>query len=263
MQKLVFITGQLIMEIRARAHRAEGNRRLIDGTSILPGGRTYRQALFAKEEGYSVILLGRLGDDHYGKTILQSLSAVGISTQFIEINRADYTGLSFEVIEAQGAAPLVYFDPGASVGQGDFQTPIQSYLPLCDAVLINQWFHPDACTRIVRQAQEHMIPTIYVCSTPPRDGGALEVDYLFLDQSEQADPLPPIPKSVGPRVLQGTYLWSGGRLRSFNARGRETAKLDLDPAMNSDRIVTRLMDSIIQGREIDESALRSRGAQGG
>lgn len=266
MEKLVFITGQLVMEIRTRQLQAEGSRRLIGGTSIVPGGRSYRQARFAKELGYSVILLGRLGDDYYGRTILQSLSSLGIGTQFIEISRSEYTGLSFEVDGGAGSPPLAYFDPGASVGAGDFRLPIRSYLPLCDIALINQWFHPDLSGKILRQAEKSSIPTVYVCSMPPREAPPHGVDYLFLDLSERAagDGEGDVRQAGALQVRRGTLVWSGGRLRAVNPAGREILRLELDPRRNGDDIVTRLMASIIQGTELGEMALQAgRAPEGG
>jgi hypothetical protein len=262
MGKLVFITGQLVMEIRARQARSDGSRRLVEGTSIVPGGRSYRQALSAKKQGYNVILLGRVGDDHYGQTILHSLAGLGVSTQFIQASPGEYTGLSFEVTESAGAAPLEYFDPGASVGPGDFQLPIQRYLPLCDAVLINQWFNPETCLDIARQAAEHHIPTLYVCSAPPRDCGDLVVDHLFLDASRRPDAAQGGHEAGGPGARRATYIWGGGLLRVLGAQGREMQRLPLDPEADADRVVTLLMGAVAGGRELDASAFEACALKG-
>jgi sugar/nucleoside kinase (ribokinase family) len=249
MERLVAIAGQLIVEIKSEQVSEQGDRHLIANTRIIPGGRSYRQALYAKQQGYSTILLGRIGDDHYGKLILDSLNSLGISTQFIEVSKEEYTGISFEVRSAGQEAQRVFFDPGASTGRGDFQYAIQNYLTLCDVIVLNQWLHPGLSAKVLELAKRSSIPTVYVCSTPPQEG-ALTVDYLLLESSA-------VGSAVDAGCLQarkGLFLWSKGKLSAFQPNGDCVYKLELNRDWDGDYLAIRLMQSLPGKARLEETA---------
>jgi hypothetical protein len=250
MERLVSIVGQLIVEIKADEVSRLGSRHLIGGTRIVPGGRSYRQALCAKEQGYNSILLGRIGDDHYGKIILDSLNRLGISTQFVEVSRSEYTGLSFEVTSPPQASPSVYFDPGASTGPGDFQYPIENYLSLCDLIIINQWVHRDLSAKVLKLAEENRIPTLYACSAPPRES-PLAVDYLFLESaSGNGDSV----ECGSVQARKGLFDWRGGTLSAFLPNGEQVYRLEMGSKCDGDSLVVRLMQSLSSGARLEETA---------
>ena len=247
MERLVAVVGQLIVEVKCEELSEQGGRHLIANTRIVPGGRSYRQALYAKQQGYSTILLGRIGDDHYGKLILDSLNALGIGTQFVEVSKNEYTGISFEINRKKAAAPSVYFDPGASTGRSEFHYLLRDYLTLCDVILLNQWLHPAMSARVLDMAAKSSIPTVYVCSAPPQDK-PLEVDYLFLEAASG----PPEAGSV--HVRRGCFLWSGGELSAFSPGGQLVYKLQLDRDWDGDYLVIRLMRSLSGAARLEETA---------
>jgi len=251
MERLVAIVGQLIVEIKSNELSAQGGRHLIADTRILPGGRSYRQALYAKQEGYSTILLGRIGDDHYGKIILDSLNGLGISTQFVEVSKNEYTGISFEINRQQEAAPSVYFDPGASTGRGEFHYLLEDYLALCDVIILNQWLHPDLSARVLDMAAKSGIPTVYVCSAPPRDK-PLEVDYLFLEAASS------FRESGAVQVRKGRFLWSDGELAAYSPGGEQVYRLQLDRKWDGDYLAIRLMRSLSGTPRLEETASFAR-----
>jgi sugar/nucleoside kinase (ribokinase family) len=248
MERLLAIVGQLIVEIKADEVNAQGGRHLIANTRIVPGGRSYRQALYAKEQGYSSILLGRIGDDHYGKIILDSLNGLGISTQFIEVSNSEYTGISFEV-NSRDATQSVFLDPGASTGRGDFQYPIQNYLTLCDVIIINQWLEQGLIAKVLDLAGSSSIPTIYVCSTPPKDK-PLAVDYLFLESASDGEVL----DCSLIQARKGLFLWRNGELSAFLPSGESAYKLKLNKDWDGDYLVIRLMRSVSGNVKLEETA---------
>jgi len=249
MERLVSIIGQLIVEIKANEVSEQGGRHLIADTRIVPGGRSYRQALYAKEQGYNSILLGRIGDDHYGKIILDSLNGLGISTQFIEVSKSEYTGISFEVQKTKDATQSVFFDPGASTGRGDFQYPIQNYLTLCDVIIINQWLHQGLSAKVLELAEKNSIPTVYVCSTPPRER-PFAVDYLFLESASNGG----VVDSSSMQARKGLFLWSAGELSAFLPNGEQVYKLKLNRDWDGDYLVIRLMRSLSGDARLEKTA---------
>lgn len=253
MERLVTIVGQLIVEIKADEVKQLGSRHLIGGTRIVPGGRSYRQARYCKAQGYNSILLGRIGDDYYGKVILDSLNRLGISTQFVEVSKSEYTGLSFEIRTSGQTAPNVYFDPGASTGLGDFQYAIQNYLSLCDLIVINQWVHPALTAKVLELAGKHSIPTLYVCSDPPRESPPA-VDYLFLESSANGQ----VADTGSVQARRGLFLWREGQLSAFLPNGGEAYRLELNRQWDGDFLVARLLQSLSSGARLEETAKFAR-----
>jgi ribokinase len=249
MESLVSIAGQLIVEIQTDEIGGQGLRRLTANTRIVPGGRSYRQALYAKQQGFSSILLGRIGDDHYGKIILDSLNRLGISTQFIEVSKSEYTGISYEVKRKGEAWQSVYFDPGASTGRGDFKYPIQNYLGLCDLAILNQWLHPGLRAQILQFAEDDSIPTVYVCSAAPQEE-PFEVDYLFLESASNSQEA----LSGSLKTRKGLFLWSEGELSAFLPEGDRVYKLKLNKDWDGDYLVIRLARSLSGTPRLEETA---------
>lgn len=248
MERLVAIVGQLIVEIAADEVGEQGGRHMLANTRIIPGGRSYRQALYAKQHGYSSILLGRIGDDHYGKLILDSLNGLGISTQFIDVSKSEYTGISFEVKRLLDGAECIYFDPGASTGAGNFQYPIQNYLTLCDAIFINQWVHRALSAKVLELAAQNSIPTVYVCSTPPQ-GMPFAVDYLLIESGCDAEGI----EAGSLQVKKGLFLWQRGELSAFMPDGDRVYKLKLNKDWNGDFLAIRLMRTLSGNAKLEET----------
>ena len=248
MARLVSIAGQLLVEIKTDEVNEQGGRHLITNTRIVPGGRSYRQALYAKDQGYNSILLGRIGDDYYGKLILESLNGLGISTQFIEVSRSGYTGMSFEVHRCEGEKQSVFFDPGASTGPGDFQFPIQNYLALCDVVILNQWSPEGLSSRMLDLAEKNEIPTFCVGSSPLRDK-AVSVDYFFLESASNGEMV----DLSHLQARKGLFLRSDGELNAWLPSGRQLYKVRLQKEWDGDYLVIRLMHALLQGARLEDT----------
>jgi hypothetical protein len=249
MGKIAFIIGQLVVEIRGERISTQGNRTVFGNTRIVPGGRSYRQAEYALQQGYGVILLGRVGDDHNGRVILQSLAKLGISTQFIQVSKDEYTGLSLSVSDTGNGSLQEFFDPGANMGEGDFEAPIRDYLSLCDVVVMNQWINSGHCSAVRRVAESNAIPTIHVCTFPP-NAIPMPVEYLLLDASRPG--FAPVDLHAL-EARRGIFLWRDGVFSAHRPDGSLCYRLKLDPQWDSDYLVTRLMGSLTRDAELEDT----------
>jgi hypothetical protein len=64
--------------------------------------------------------------------------------------------------------------------------PIDYYLHLCDAVIVNKWCNLNLRRQILQAAHINSIPNIYVRSgLLDEEEQSLPIDYLFLDLSEE------------------------------------------------------------------------------
>jgi hypothetical protein len=242
MEKLVFIAGQLNVELQFQESAVQsGNKKIITDPAITLGGRAFRQAVFSKELDMNVILLGRIGDDYHGKMIRESLEKAGISTQYIKEAPNETTGMSIE-INSRTHPKESYFHPGANMGQDEFKMPIDYYLHLCDAVIVNRWSHFNLRSRVLQAAQMNSVPNIYVRSgIPVPEEKNLPIDYLFLDFSEEDSPIIATFNMKDYSIQKGIFIYQKGEFIALAPTGEERYRSKIPSELNADFIVTRIM----------------------
>jgi len=74
-----------------------------------PGGKGINQAIGASKLGGSVFILGRLGDDLEGHTVIDSLSNANVKTEGLIIDSASSTGKSFVIIPENDNSTVISY----------------------------------------------------------------------------------------------------------------------------------------------------------
>lgn len=253
MERIVFIAGQLNVEIECREAAVNPGRTLVKDTRITLGGRAFRQAMCSKSLGMNVILLGRVGNDHHGKMILESLAKAGISSRYVEEAETGRTGLSVRIL-AEGGLRHEYFDPGANLGEIDYQIPIEYYLHLCDAIVVNKWCSLSLRKTILATAREHTVPCVYVHSgTMDDEERGLVLDFLFLDGTEDAAVNTP-GSYAGYTINRGVFIFSPGNLRLLSPQGDEVYAAAVPEGLDADSVVARLAANLFPETKLRETA---------
>jgi ribokinase len=67
------------------------------------GGKAANQAVAIAKLEIPVSLVGQVGDDTFGRTLINSLQSSGVNTEGITINPHTYTGIASIVVDRQGA----------------------------------------------------------------------------------------------------------------------------------------------------------------
>jgi len=242
MGKLIFIAGQLNVEICSQeTGNQNGCKKIVTEPQITLGGRAYRQAIYSKDLGMNVILLGSIGDDYYGKLIRESLEKAGISTSYIKDIHNKNTGLSIEIC-SQNHQIKRYFSPGANLNDSEFQMPIDYYLHLCDAVIVNKWCDINLRRQILQAAQINSIPNIYVRSGfPDEEEQSLPIEYMLLDFSEEEFDAIAALSMKSYSVQKGVFIRKKSEIIVFAPTGEEYCRMDVSSAYNTDFIISRIM----------------------
>ncbi len=81
--------------------------------SALPGGKGANQAVGLRRLGSEVRFLSRVGDDHYGRQMLQHLRQEGLAAGDVEVDPEAPTGLALITVDAAGSRSVVV-SPGAA-----------------------------------------------------------------------------------------------------------------------------------------------------
>jgi ribokinase len=81
--------------------------------SIHVGGKGVNQAIGVARSDAEATMIGRIGDDPFGESVLDALDAEGIDREHVVVDRDATTGLGLPLVEPSGANAIV-FTPGAN-----------------------------------------------------------------------------------------------------------------------------------------------------
>jgi ribokinase len=105
----VCVVGSFMMDLLIRApHRPQPGETVI-GTSFqrILGGKGYNQALAAARAGATTTMIGRLGDDEYGREFLAGLDSEGVGSTGVVVDPVHGTGVGAPVVEDSGENSIV------------------------------------------------------------------------------------------------------------------------------------------------------------
>lgn len=113
----ISVIGSCNMDITVEADRRPGAGETVMGNRLIvsPGGKGANQAVAAARLGYEVYMVGCVGDDAYGKMMLDALAKSGVKTDYVETLENVTTGTAHitlaegdnSIIVIKGANDLV------------------------------------------------------------------------------------------------------------------------------------------------------------
>ncbi|WP_196594247.1 ribokinase [Pectinatus sottacetonis] len=113
--KKILIIGSLNMDFAIHTARipAEGETVTGETLSLIPGGKGANQAYTAGKLGAEVSMIGSIGNDIYGKKLLNNLKKANVKTSGIKIDTKEETGKAFIAINNTGENSIIVI-PGAN-----------------------------------------------------------------------------------------------------------------------------------------------------
>ncbi|NLZ54215.1 MAG: ribokinase [Thermoanaerobacteraceae bacterium] len=113
--KKVVVVGSINMDVVIRVPHipAVGETVLAKGLNLFGGGKGANQAIAASRLGGNVSMIGRLGDDAYGKKLIKALTESGVNVKAVEIDSEFPTGTAYIYVSDKGDNNIVV-NPGAN-----------------------------------------------------------------------------------------------------------------------------------------------------
>ena len=110
----ILVIGSLNADLVVRAPRFPSPGETISGEdlAIIPGGKGANQAVAAARQGTSVSMVGRVGDDSFGPTLIQNLQNNNVDTTHVQTDKAA-TGTAIIVVDSHGQNSIV-LSPGTN-----------------------------------------------------------------------------------------------------------------------------------------------------
>jgi ribokinase len=111
----IVVIGSLNADFVHRVPRipAPGETVIASGTELLPGGKGANQAVAAARLGARVSMVGRVGGDPTGLTLLERLPADGVDTKHVLVTPGVLTGTANIYVDGRGENSIVV-SPGAN-----------------------------------------------------------------------------------------------------------------------------------------------------
>lgn len=105
----VLVVGSLMMDLVIRAPRRPepGETLFGDDFGMFLGGKGFNQAVAARRLGADVRMIGRVGDDDFGRQIRAALEREGIDARHVGIDPETGTGVAAPLIEPSGENSIV------------------------------------------------------------------------------------------------------------------------------------------------------------
>jgi ribokinase len=103
MTVVVFGSINLDLVIEVAHLPAKGETVIGDRFFSSAGGKAANQAVAIAKLGIPVSLVGQVGDDTFGQTLINSLQSSGVNTDSININSHTYSGIASIVVDQYGA----------------------------------------------------------------------------------------------------------------------------------------------------------------
>lgn len=169
MSPTIGVVGGLNMDIHlfGGEHRSEDGAYLAERYIIEPGGKGSNQARAAARLGADALLVGRVGDDEFGRLCVDATSADGVDTTHVAATGEQGTG--FVVIQLiDGRHRSLVFTPGAnSLLTWADVVPALDALAGCDVVITQSEVPADTVDRLIDWSQESGVP-VYLDPASPQ-----------------------------------------------------------------------------------------------
>lgn len=116
------VLGSLNMDLVVRTASIPRPGETVHGHSFrtVPGGKGANQAAAAARLGASTAMVGRVGDDEFGSSLLANMRRQGVDTEYVRIDDGAASGTALIAVDDQGENSIIV-SPGANgrVGRED------------------------------------------------------------------------------------------------------------------------------------------------
>ena len=196
----IVIAGSINMDVTLNVSRLphSGETVLASGQSSWPGGKGANQAIGVSRFGADAFMVGRLGNDLYGKQLFERLTREQVNMQGVSFSQDQLSGTAFINVQSDGQNTIVV-NPGANASvTPEYIENNRSIFAEAQYCLVQMEIPLETVKAIVRLCKELNVKVILKPS-PAQELSAELLDGLFLliPNQEEADILAPDLSPVG------------------------------------------------------------------
>ncbi len=240
---VIVVIGSVNMDlvVECNAMPAPGETIMGGQSQTIPGGKGANQAVAAARLGAEVYMVGRIGDDDYGRTLRQGLTKNGVDTKHLKTTPRTASGTATIIVQKGGENSIIV-TPGANakVTPQDVQSA-SAIIKKADAVLLQLEIPQASVRRAILLAKKHHVMSILDPAPAPAVGlpdALYKVSIISPNETEAATILKM--QSATPEVISRKLLSKGAK--------NVVLKLGKRGAMHADR--TNVMTHV-RGFKVD------------
>lgn len=152
----VIVLGSINIDLVVGVPRLPGKGETIIGDRYFTafGGKGANQAVAVAKLGVPVHLVGQVGDDDFGRTLLAGLQAAGVGTDSIAVNQETHTGVASIVVDENGDNAIACAGGANSfVGTSDVRR-LEALLPQAKVMMLELGVPLEAVIEAAKVARE-------------------------------------------------------------------------------------------------------------
>ncbi|MDH3913856.1 MAG: ribokinase [Rhodospirillales bacterium] len=123
---MVLVAGSLHYDVVVTADRLPGLDETLPGRSVsyLCGGKGGNQAIAAALHGVPTAMAGRVGDDAFGRTLLDNLGRAGVDRSRVAVSMGMSSGMSVAIVTSEGDyGAVIVSAANLAIDAADIQIP--------------------------------------------------------------------------------------------------------------------------------------------
>ena len=237
----ILVVGSINIDLVTRVDHVPAPGEDVRGEDLrfVPGGKGANQAVACARLGAETVMLGRVGDDPFGRRLRDDLARAGVGVEAVRTVPGCASGAALILVDAAGDSSIV-ITPGANARLT--AADVEAARPLlagADAVVVQLEIPPETVARTVRLARE-VGTRVVVDAGPPRrpiDEAVFEADVLTPNEAEAAALLDLEPGAAAPEDLacrlaeraRGTVVLKAGAAGCVLAEGGEVRRVPAFP----------------------------------
>lgn len=184
----VVVIGSINMDLVVRCQRLASPGETLPGTSLqeIPGGKGANQAVAAARLGGDVTMVGKVGNDAFATTLLNSLRQAGVHTDHVATAADCGSGIAIIQVENSGQNSIIVVPGANALVSVDDVHRAEAAIAAADVVLLQLEIPVETVAAAVQLARRHQVPVI-VDPAPARTDLPAEIlsaDWLCPNETE-------------------------------------------------------------------------------
>jgi ribokinase len=158
----IVVVGSLNMDLVVRVSRLPrpGETAVGRDFSQVPGGKGANQAVAAALLGADVLLIGRVGDDAYGRLLVQLLQSRGVDASRVLMTSGTTSGLALIGVEDSGQNAITIVGGANALVSPDDVAHCQAAIAGADALLVQLEVPLETVASAITIAKRHNVLTV-------------------------------------------------------------------------------------------------------
>lgn len=187
----IVVMGGINMDVVATVHRMPQPGETVhgDGFFMAGGGKGANQAVAAARLGADARMIGRVGDDDFGRTLLHTMHSEGIDMRGVASDPSHTTGVAVIMVDARGQNIIAeVYGANRASGEAELEAAKRA-IDNADALMLQLETPPAVSLEAARYARSQGVQVIWdpAPAAEMPDEGFGYADFLTPNESEAAE----------------------------------------------------------------------------